>query len=326
MTALVTGATGLIGSTLANRLAAEGISVHALCRSEKKASALLHPDIKIYKGDVDDVEVLKSSMQGCDEVYHLAAFTGVWHRDPHFYHHVNVEGTRKVLEAATTAGVKSVVITSTAGVLGPSAGDLIIDETAPEPASFFTWYEESKAAMEKMARSFPSGQVRVVIVSPTRLYGPGPSGKSNSVTRMIVQYMTGKWRIVPGSGKGVGNYALIDDVVQGHILAAKNGRHGEKYILGGENLSYLEIFSRVAEVYGTKHALYSFPLPLMMVAVTFMKGIALITGKEPLLTPGWVRKYLHDWRLTSGKAIHELGYKITPFEEGIRKIINYYHL
>ncbi|HRZ42230.1 MAG TPA: NAD-dependent epimerase/dehydratase family protein [Bacteroidales bacterium] len=326
MATLITGATGLIGSKLAGRLAESGEEVRAWVRPGSEQRLPDHPQVIPVVGNLSDAGALQQAMKGCEGVFHLAAFTGVWHRDPGFYFRINVDGTRNVLLAAREAGVKCLVITSTAGVFPPSVNGEIIDETTPCAVSCPTWYEESKVAMEQMIHGFPAGGMRIVIVNPTRLYGPGPLGKSNSVTRMLVQYLRGKWHWLPGNGQGVGNYAFIDDVVEGHVAAMAHGWHKARYILGGWNLSYSDLFRRAGEVCGRQSALIPLPLPLMMAASAGMKGMAQLTGREPLITPGWVRKYSHSWYLSPELATKKLGYTVTPFEQGISRIIEYYRI
>lgn len=326
MKILITGATGLIGSRLATRLAESGYEVHALYRSEAKAELLKHSQIRLFKGSVEDVESVRAAIAGCGRVYHLAAFTGVWHRDKEYYRKMNAECTKSLLDEASGAGVEAVVVTSTAGVLGQSMDGRETDELSEKRSGFFTYYEESKWMMENMIRGYNQGSMRIVVVNPTRLYGPGLLNASNSVTKMIVQYINGKWRFLPGSGKKSGNYAFLDDVVQGHILAMEHGKHGERYVLGGENLTYLELFQRAGKVAGCDYRLFRMPLPVMLSAAWLMKLWAELTGKAPMITPGWVRKYSHNWSVSSEKAIRMLGYTITPYEEGVRKIIKHFHL
>ncbi|MFO7723490.1 MAG: SDR family oxidoreductase [Bacteroidales bacterium] len=325
MTILVTGATGLIGGKLALHLADQGVKVHALCRSAAKAAGLSHPNITIFHGTIEDERALTLAMEGCEQVYHLAAYTGVWRRDSGYYTRINVDATHRVLQLATAAGVRRVVITSTAGVLGPS-GNGTIDEESQAPASYFTYYEESKARMEEMICAFPKGPIEIVIVNPSRLYGPGPLNKSNSVTKLLVQYLRGKWHFLPGNGNGRGNYAFLEDVVQGHILAMEKGIDRQRYILGGENLSYKELFQRAGKVAGCTRTMIPFPNSLMLTTAALTKIFATLTGTPPLITPGWVRKYYHDWNLSCRKAERELGYRITPFEEGVEKIIKTFDL
>lgn len=326
MPVLVTGATGFIGSALTQKIAESGEEVRAWVRTGSEQRLPSHPLVTPVAGSLENAGALGHAMKGCSGVFHLAAFTGVWHRDPGFYHRINVEGTRNVLVAAREAGVKCTVVTSTAGVFPPSESGKIVDEKAPYPLQCNTWYEESKVAMEQMIAGFPSGGMRIVIVNPTRLYGPGPLGKSNSVTRMLVQYFRGRWHWLPGNGQGIGNYAFIDDVVEGHLGAMEHGWHKARYILGGWNISYADLFRRAGEVHGRQQVLLPMPLPLMLSASAAMKGLAMVTGIEPLITPGWIRKYNHSWQLSSRLAVQKLGYTITPYETAVGRIIEYYHL
>jgi nucleoside-diphosphate-sugar epimerase len=322
---MITGATGLIGGRLALHLAGQGQVVHVISRSVAKATALEHPNIRVFFGGIEDESTVAAAMAGCEQLYHLAAFTGVWHRDSGYYHRINVDATRKVLELAVSAGVRRVVVTSTAGVLGPS-GTGAIDEESPAPSSWFTYYEESKAAMESMIRAFPKNGMEIVMVNPSRLYGPAPLNKSNSVTKLLVQYIRGRWRLLPGNGSKVGNYAYLDDVVKGHILAMTQGRDRERYILGGENLTYRELFQRTGMVAGHNKFMFPFPNTVMLTVAATTKAFARVTGNPPLITPGWVRKYGHHWELSCRKAEVELGYRITPFEKGVEEIINMFNL
>jgi len=319
MSLLITGANGLIGQRLAFTLARSGVLVRAMVRTPQAAAGLMHPNITTVLGSMDDESSLRRALEGVRQVYHLAAFTGVWHADRERWHVVNVNGTQRLLELARELGVERVVVTSTAGVLGPSVTGVLIDESSPAPISYFTAYEASKRNMEEMIACFDSAGMVVVIVNPTRLFGAGPMNKSNSVTRMLKQYRDGKWRFLPGNGHGMGNYAWIDDVVEGHRLAMALGRHEERYILGGESFSYLELFRRADPVLGVSHRLFSVPLWLMLGAAGLMKGMATLTGREPLITPGWIRKYHHHWLVSSQKACTELGYHITPFETALQQ-------
>lgn len=315
---LITGANGLIGQRLVFRLAGSGVAVRAMVRTPVAAAGFIHPGISAVLGSMDNPASLRNALEGVSQVYHLAAFTGVWHRDPDQWDRVNVTGTQRLLIMARESGVERVVVTSTAGVLGPSLNGLPVDESSPPPTKYFTAYESSKRKMEEMIARFDAGGMVIVIVNPTRLFGAGPMSKSNSVTRMLKQYRDGTWKFLPGNGHGVGNYVWIDDVVEGHLLAMAGGRHGERYILGGENLSYIELFRRSDPVLGVSHRLIPVPLGLMLGAAGFMKGIATFTGREPTITPGWIRKYHHHWLVSSQKACKELNYRMTPFEKALQ--------
>jgi nucleoside-diphosphate-sugar epimerase len=323
---MITGGTGFIGSSLALALASSGEDVHLLCRPGSVSRVPKHAGIRIFTGELYSSAALDLAMKGCNGVYHLAACTGVWYRDPGYHIRINREGTQAVLHAAVRAGVASVVITSTAGVTGPSQGLVPLTEQTPYPSHCFTQYEESKVMTEKMVRVFPSNGMRIVIVRPTRLYGPGTLERSNSVTRMLVDYLSGRWHLLPGTGRKMGNYAYISDVVKGHLLAMERGEHLARYHLGGEDMSYLDLFHRAGTVFGKQHRLWPMPYHLMLAASGVLKGGAFLTGREPAITPGWVKRYNRDWLISSRLAVEELGYTITPYEQGVQDIIKHYGL
>jgi farnesol dehydrogenase len=262
-------------------------------------------------------------MVGCDTVFHLAAFAKPWSKDPEDFHRINVKGASNVFEAALASGIKKVVFTSTAGTTSPSPGTEPVDESFQRTIPYFNEYESTKAEAEEVAGEYCRKGLPVVIVNPARVYGPGPLNASNSLTKMIDSYRKGSWRIIPGDGQKTGNYVFIDDVVNGHLLAAEKGIAGEKYILGGENLTFNELFGILASVTGRKRIMVHMPLPLMMLISRIMVWQHGITGIAPAITPGFVRKYMVHWSLRSDKAIRELGYRTTSFETGAKMTLEW---
>jgi len=318
----ITGATGYIGNILARRLAEEGNIVHALCRNTN-VTVLDHPNIRIFPGDIMDQTSLRAAMNGCDQVYHLAAFARVWAKDPNAFYRFNVEGTKNVLDAARGLGIQNIVFTSTCGTLGPS-GKFPVREEDERMGKPFTDYELSKTQAEQLCREYCNKHnLRIVIVNPPRVYGPGLITESNAVTRLVRLYMAGKWKIMPADGKRTGSYVYIDDVVNGHILAMQKGRGGERYNLGGVNASYIEFFDTLARVTGKKNVLYRLPVSVMLVAGQTLLSYSKLTGKPPLLTPPWIRKYYYDWSINSEKAQRELGYSFISLEDGLRKTVEW---
>lgn len=322
MKVFVTGATGYIGIQLVKRLSQSGAVVHALYRSDSKAGLIQFDGVKLFKGDLLDRECLVHAMKGCTQVYHVAAFAEVWAKDPGMFHRYNVEGTLLVIEAARTAGVKRIVVTSTAGILGHSDQDPV-DENSPVPSSFFTSYETSKYDMEQAIKSIYEPSPEIVIVNPTRVYGPGYLSKSNGMSLMIKKYLSGNWRFIPGDGERSGNYVYVEDVVSGHLLAMEKGRTGERYVLGGENISYMQLFDYVRESSGVRYRLYKVPLAILFAAAALMMMLSKITGKSPLIVPSWVRKLTHNWIVSSEKAKRELGYKPISAKEGIERTVKW---
>jgi farnesol dehydrogenase len=322
MKVFVSGATGYIGIQLVKRLARSGIEVHALYRSDSKAGLINFEGVKLFKGDILDKKSLIQAMNGCSQAYHVAAYAAVWAKDPSLFQRYNVEGTLLLIEAARTAGVSRIVVTSTAGILGHSDQDPV-DEDSPVPNSFFTSYESSKYEMEQRLKEINIPHPEIVIVNPTRVYGPGYLSKSNGLSLMIKKYISGTWRFIPGDGKRSGNYAYVEDVVSGHLLAMEKGRPGERYVLGGEDLSYNQLFEYIRQASGVRRTLYKIPLQFLFIAARLMMGGSKITGKAPLIVPSWVRKLTHNWIVSSDKAIRELGYRPISAKEGVEKTVNW---
>lgn len=318
----ISGATGYIGELLAKTLAERGRQVTALVRDPQKAGRLHHPNIRPAAGTLADVAQLTRALAGCAEAYHIAALAGVWHPDPDAFRKINVTGTLNVLEAARQAGVRRVVITSTAGVMGASPDGRLVDETTnPEP-DLTTGYERSKLEAELKAFAFGAEHgLEVVIVNPSRVYGPGQWSESNGVTKMIRGYAAGRWRMIPGDGASIGNYVFVGDVVEGHLLAMEKGAPGERYILGGENCSFNDFFALCAGLTGRRHTMFHLPLPVMMAFAHSQQFLADTFGRKPLITPPFVRKFLRNWPLSSRKAETQLGYRPVSLEEGVRRTL-----
>lgn len=316
MKIFISGATGFIGSRLAMRLAEEGHTIHALYRDDSKVKFIRHSNIKLFKGDILHFESLEIPMQGCDQAYHAAAFAKVWQKDSMQIYRQNIEGAMNVIRAAIDAKVRRIVVTSTAGVLGYSSDGTCADEKAPVPQNYFLDYECSKRILEESIKTLSATGTEIIVVSPTRVYGPGQLTDSNGVTRIMQQYLKGKWRIIPGNGKSVGNYVFVEDVVTGHIQAMHHGKPGEKYLLGGTDLSYDEFFEELSHVTGLSYYMLHVPVPVSELVARLMLILAKITGRPPLITPSLVRKYYHNWRVSSKKATHELNYKPIDFRTG----------
>lgn len=317
----VSGGTGFIGARLIGRLVENGCTVHALYRSESKADILRGMEgVKLFKGDILDTGSLQRAMQGCSRAYHAAAFASVWTRDPSRVHELNVQGSLNVVNAAAACGIVRVVITSTAGILGP-ATDGPVNEDSPPPSRFFTPYEASKFVLEEELKKLPGEAPEVVIVNPTRVYGPGLMSESNGVTRMIGRYLQGKWRLIPGKGQSMGNYVFVEDVVSGHMLAMEKGETGERYVLGGEDISYNRLFEICRELGNVSYRLFHVPLWLMLGVAHTLMLFTRITGIAPMITPGLVRKFNHNWEVSSKKAGRSLGYEPLSAREGISRTI-----
>lgn len=323
MKVFISGGTGFIGSALTQSLIHEGHSVTLLVRNPDKSELQLNDNLKVVKGDILDKTAVEEGMTGCDWVFHLASHTHPWYKKPEEVISIIETGTANIFESALKRGVKRVVFTSTGGTMGYSRNDQIIDETTnPEP-DFITLYERCKSMAERTALSFCKNGLEIITVNPTRVYGPGILSKSNSITRIMNLYNRGLWRIIPGDGNIIGNYVFIRDVVSGHILAAKYGKTGERYILGGENLSFMEIFTIIGTITGKERRMIKMPLNILKTAVKTAMLFSDITGIHPAITNEWFEKYMKNSILSSEKAKRELGYGITPFITGAGITLNW---
>jgi nucleoside-diphosphate-sugar epimerase len=322
MSILITGATGYIGSALTFKLAEKGQDVRILCRKMPEQPEFRKPNIKMVLGDIHDKAALREAMSGIRQVYHMAAFARLWSKDKNTFHDINVEGAANVFQAALEAGVQKLVHTSTAGVIGPS-DDKPMTEDRPRITGYFNLYESTKAESERLAAEYTAKGLPVVVVNPSRVYGPGLDTVSNPVTKIVERYIKGDWKVTPGSGNDVGSYCYIDDVVDGHIGAMEKGRPGERYIMGGVNATYNELLGTISRLSGVHNKQYHVPFFLLKLASRIMLFRAELTGSPPLVTPDWVAKYAFNWALDSSKAQREIGYAIRPLAEGIGSTIEW---
>ena len=254
MNCFVTGATGFIGSRLVEKLSAEGHEVYCLIRSPEKFNALRGEHTHLVLGDLDDFDALLRGCKDCEVVYHLAAYAKVWSKDKNMPYKINVQGTINLLEASLKNGVKKFIFTSSAAVFGPSEDSQMIDEHVVRNTPYFNDYEYSKAMAEEFALEFLQRGLAIVILNPTRVFGPGPINESNSITKIIELFQKGRWRIIPGSGIHIGNYAYIDDVVEA-MVAASSVPDINRMVINvgsGKETSINDLVKKVLEITGAK--------------------------------------------------------------------------
>lgn len=323
MDIFVTGATGFVGQALTLKLLENGNHVKALVRSSQKAEelGLKHERLTLIQGNLDNKTELTDAMDGCSQVFHLAALAGVWAPGNQF-HEVNVEGTRHVMDAAVLTEVDKVVMTSTAAVIGPAL-EGPVNENTKRKIPYLNEYERTKAEANALAFSYQEKGLSIVVTVPTRVFGPGPLNSSNSPTKIMQQYMLRNLYFRPGNGESTGNYVYLPDLVDGHIKAMEKGRSGEMYLMGGEDLSWNEIMELLGELKGKRLLLISLPMGVILAFAALQQFGAEKFGRPPLITPEWVRKFSYNWKVSSQKAQDELGYKITPFREAMAETVDW---
>lgn len=319
MKIFITGATGYIGNALALKLANSNNIIHALVRNPGKSRNLDHPNIKLFKGDVNDIDSIKVAMDGCEQVFHLAAFARLWARPSDVFYKVNVEGTKNILDTAIGKRVSKLVYTSSTAIFGNSIKDPL-SENDPRTIGFSNDYDLSKCMAEKLILDYASRGLYALIVNPSRVYGPGSETYSNPFTRLLRALIKGKPVFFPKCPDVVANYSYVHDVVDGHILAMKYGKAGQRYILGGQNISYRQLFRIVKDAIPGGRAI---PIPKVVLKAAGVLQLLTfyLTKRQPAFTPSAINRYYSSTAFSCRKAIEELNYKITPFEKGMMDTI-----
>lgn len=315
MKIFMTGASGFIGSHLLQKLLEDGHTVNALYRT--LPSHNIPGNLHCFKGDVQNIQSVKEAMNGCQVVYHTAALAKMWTTNKEDFYTANVQGTADVLEAALQCNIKKVVFTSSCGVIGPSLLQPMT-ENDPRIISFRLDYERSKHMAEIVCHEYVQKGLNVVIVNPSRVFGSS-NNTANGFDKMIRSYISGKWHFMPGDATKIANYAYVHDVVKGHLLAMHYGKTGERYILGGENLSYTELFNKIKKVTGLQYRLLQLPFYVIKLLSYIQLTAYYLTGKHPTLTPPIVDRLKYNSIISCDKAKEQLGYIITPFEEALSK-------
>jgi len=322
----VTGGTGLVGGRLVESLLARGRHVRALARPTSDRGGLGDSGgrgrLEWVTGDLLDRDSLRRGMAGCAEAYHVAAFAKNWARDPATFRRLNADAAREVFDAARAAGIRRVVYTSTVVVYGPTPPGVVGDETTRRTVPPLTEYEESKIAGAEEARRAAAGGLDVVLVHPTRVYGPGRLTEGNAVSTMLDLHDRGRFPFLAGAAT-VASYVLVDDLAEGHVLAMERGRSGESYLLGGENVSLDGLFALVDELTGKRHVRIDLPRFVARFYAHAERRRAEWFRGHPAITPGWVETFLLDWAYASAKAERELGWRATPLRDGVRRTLDW---
>ncbi len=321
MKVFVTGATGFIGASLVRELLKDGSGVRALARPNSDRRNLAGLDLEICEGDLLDSRSLEEGIRGCDILFHAAADYRLWTRKPALMYEINVGGTRNVLETALNHGVSRVVYTSSVGTLGNLGNGQSGNEKTPVTfADMVGHYKKSKFLAERVAESFVERGLPLVIVNPSTPVGrldikPTPTG------RIIVDFLNRKMPAYLDTGL---NIIDVEDCARGHILAAQQGKIGEKYILGNENLTLQQIFAMLEKITGLPAPRVRLPYAPILIAAYINEAISRCTGKEPLIPLAGVQMARKFMFFDSSKAVQELGLKQRPASEALAKAVNWF--
>jgi dihydroflavonol-4-reductase len=319
MLAFVTGASGFLGSHVAKVLCEQGARLRLLVRASSNLKNLQGLNADTVTGDLRDPASLEKALAGCDTVFHVAADYRLWVRDPHQMYRANVEGTRALLDAARKNAVQRIVYTSSVATIGFTSNGHTADEDSPVSLDdMIGHYKRSKFMAEQIALEAGRSGMHVVTVNPTTPVGeqdvkPTPTG------RIVLDFLKRKFPAYVETGL---NLVDVRDCARGHVAALEKGKSGERYILGGENLTLKQILDKLAAITGL-----SSPRVKLPYIFAFATGIIdeTITGrmlnKEPRATVDAVRMGKKMMFATSAKAERELGWKIVPVDDALRRAV-----
>lgn len=316
MKVAVTGGSGVVGTALVCHLVAEGDQVAALARSPQSAAAVEAMGATALGGDIMDPGSLKDAFSGCEVIYHVAGINEMCSLDPDRMHRVNVVGTRNVVRACRAAGVRRMVLTSSAAAIGEEKGE-VATESTPHRGHYLSEYEKSKHHSERLAFA-EAGELEVVAVNPSSVQGPG---RATGTGKIILQVLTGKLPLLIESQVSMID---IDDCARGHLLAARHGTPGERYLLSGFTTSVSGAVAMAGEVLGREVNVRMLPLPVAWAGAAVIGAIGRVRGKRPPFCPEMIRVVSHGHLHDGSRATRELGLTYTPARETITRMVDWF--
>jgi dihydroflavonol-4-reductase len=319
--ALVTGATGFVGSAVLRKAQAHGLKVRALVRPNSPRANLNDVDVEIVEGDMRDAASLARGMTGVRYLFHVAADYRLWARDPNEIIRNNRDGTRTVMQAARDARVERIVYTSSVATLKPRADGSDADEgDRADMNTVIGAYKKSKVAAERVVEEMIGQGLPAVIVSPSTPIGPRDI-RPTPTGRIIVEAANGRMPAYVETGL---NLVHVDDVADGHLLALEQGRLGENYILGGHNVMLKDMLADIARLVGRKPPRLHLPRAPLYPLAYISEMLARITGKEPMLTVDALKMARHKMFFSFAKAKRELGYSAQPWRLAVADAVNWF--
>jgi dihydroflavonol-4-reductase len=321
MKALVTGATGFVGAAVAKALGAAGWQVRVLVRSGSDRGNLRSLTVQVVEGELADLRSLERALDGCDALFHVAADYRLGTRDPRPLYRTNVDGTRNILGAARTVGVPRIVYTSSVATVGIPADGVPGEESTPVTLNnMIGHYKRSKYLAEEVAREAAGAGLSVVIVNPSTPVGPGDI-KPTPTGQLVLDAACGRMPAYVDTGL---NIVHVDDVAAGHLLAFERGHAGERYILGGEDMSLQTILAQIAALTGRKPPRIRLPYGAVLPMAYLAEGFAKLTGRSGRLTLEGVRMSRKRMYFSSGKAVRDLGYRWRPPQEAFADALQWF--
>lgn len=321
MTTFVTGATGFVGSHVARQLVAAGDPVRALVRANSRRQALDGVSVEWAEGDLRDEGSLDRALRGVRRVYHVAADYRLWARQPQQIYENNVTGTKNLLAAALRARVEKFVYTSTVATIAVSRGAALPDETNRVSVDEMVGnYKKSKLIAEQEALRAAHEGLPVVIVNPTTPVGPG-DWKPTPTGKIILDFLLGRMPAYVDTGL---NFVAVEDAARGHLLAAERGKVGERYLLGGKNMTLQELLNALAKISGLPAPTRQIPHGVALLAAYADAAFSRVAGREPRIPVEGVRIARHKMFVNDAKARQELGYDSSAVEAALERAVRWY--
>jgi len=322
MRVFLTGSTGFVGSHVARAYAAAGAELRLLTRAASKLDAIEGLAADRVVGDLRHPEGLRTALRGCDALVHVAADYRLWVHDPKEMYAANVDGTRELLRIAREEGVAKVVYTSSVATMGFTADGTIVDETTPVAlAEMIGVYKRSKFMAEQEAISAVQAGQHVMILNPTTPIGPGDA-KPTPTGRIFVDFLNRKFPAYVDTGL---NLVDVSEVARMHLVALDRGTPGERYILGGENLTLKQILDRMSAITGLPSPRMKVPHSVAMAFAFFDENFTgRVLGKEPRATVEAVRMGRKMMFASSARAERELGFQVLPIYNAMRAAIEWF--
>ena len=322
MRIFMTGATGYLGLRLASDIVRAGHNLTALVRDRDRAAPLESLGARCVLGDVTDFDRAGVDLKDFDACVHAAALVRTRVKDRREFDRVNVAGVANVARRALDARISRFLYTSTFMALGFTPDGRVLDETAEHaPDHFHNDYERTKYLGLKEFEEWLKRGLAGIALMPGVIYGPGAFTSGNLTAQAIADLVLARMPGVIGDGTRVLTYSFIEDVIEGHMLALSKGRIGDRYVLGGETVSLEEFARRAALVAGVKAPTRHIPYWVAKAFALAEEEKCRITGREPRLTREVVEIYKHHWAYSCRKAQAELGYKVTPLDDGLKATV-----
>lgn len=318
---LVTGATGFVGSAVARAAVVAGMPVRVLARASSDLRNLAGLAVETVEGDLRDAEAVARAMTGVTDVFHVAADYRLWARDGEEIVRNNRVTTLNVMNAALAAGVQRVVYTSSVATLLPDPAGAADETMAASEATVIGAYKRSKVVAERLVEAMVAEQgLPAVIVNPSTPIGPRDV-RPTPTGRIIVEAANGKMPAYVDSGL---NLVHVDDVAAGHLAALDKGRIGERYVLGGQDVTLAEMLRAIAAIVGRRAPKMAIPRAPLFPLAWANEQLARVSGREPFLTLDSLRMAKHHMFYSSAKAVRELGYRARPYQQGLVEAIDWF--